>query len=190
MANIGSFKKVGSDFQGEIVTLSLQAKGVRIVARDQPLQRQRPQPPRLRGPGRDRGRLVEALQRGPRLSLAQARRSVLQRADLREPVRRRGRRRLHPHLVAPAQAQRRLSRPRLPTPRPASPGGAFAWRSCRPHRGQWPSKHGPTFRQSQMPRQLHGTSASGASTAVRTANARTPTHRHCARAVSRSPVRA
>jgi uncharacterized protein (DUF736 family) len=32
MANIGSFRKVGSDFQGEIVTLSVQAKGVRIVA--------------------------------------------------------------------------------------------------------------------------------------------------------------
>ena len=32
MANIGSFKKVGSDFQGEIVTLSVQAKGVRLVA--------------------------------------------------------------------------------------------------------------------------------------------------------------
>jgi len=31
MANIGSFKKVGSDFQGEIVTLSVQAKGVRVV---------------------------------------------------------------------------------------------------------------------------------------------------------------
>jgi uncharacterized protein (DUF736 family) len=31
MANIGSFKKVGNDFQGEIVTLSLQTKGVRIV---------------------------------------------------------------------------------------------------------------------------------------------------------------
>ncbi len=31
MANIGSFKKVGSEFQGEIVTLNLQAKGVRIV---------------------------------------------------------------------------------------------------------------------------------------------------------------
>ncbi|MBH5392204.1 DUF736 domain-containing protein, partial [Bradyrhizobium sp. CNPSo 4019] len=28
---IGSFKKIGSDFQGEIVTLSLQTKGVRIV---------------------------------------------------------------------------------------------------------------------------------------------------------------
>lgn len=31
MANIGFFKKVGNDFQGEIVTLTLQAKGVRIV---------------------------------------------------------------------------------------------------------------------------------------------------------------
>jgi uncharacterized protein (DUF736 family) len=32
MANIGSFKKVAGEFQGEIVTLSVQAKGVRIVA--------------------------------------------------------------------------------------------------------------------------------------------------------------
>ena len=32
MATIGSFKKVGNDFQGEIITLSLQVKGVRIVA--------------------------------------------------------------------------------------------------------------------------------------------------------------
>ena len=31
MAHIGSFKKVGSEFQGEIVTLSVQTKGVRIV---------------------------------------------------------------------------------------------------------------------------------------------------------------
>ena len=31
MANIGSFKKVGGEFQGEIVTLSVRAKGVRIV---------------------------------------------------------------------------------------------------------------------------------------------------------------
>ena len=31
MANIGSFKKVGNEFQGEIVTLSVQTKGVRIV---------------------------------------------------------------------------------------------------------------------------------------------------------------
>ena len=31
MANIGSFKKVGNEYQGEIVTLSVQTKGVRIV---------------------------------------------------------------------------------------------------------------------------------------------------------------
>ena len=32
MASIGSFKKVGNEFQGGIVTLSVQTKGVRIVA--------------------------------------------------------------------------------------------------------------------------------------------------------------
>jgi uncharacterized protein (DUF736 family) len=31
MANIGSFKKVNAKFQGEIVTLSVQARNVRIV---------------------------------------------------------------------------------------------------------------------------------------------------------------
>jgi uncharacterized protein (DUF736 family) len=31
MANIGSFKKVNTEFQGEIVTLSVQARNVRIV---------------------------------------------------------------------------------------------------------------------------------------------------------------
>lgn len=31
MANIGSFKKVGGEYQGEIVTLSVATKGVRIV---------------------------------------------------------------------------------------------------------------------------------------------------------------
>src|SRR5262249_11761753 len=31
MANIGTFKKSGKEFQGEIVTLSLQSKGIRIV---------------------------------------------------------------------------------------------------------------------------------------------------------------
>ncbi|HXZ15351.1 MAG TPA: DUF736 domain-containing protein [Roseiarcus sp.] len=31
MANIGSFKKVGAELQGDIITLSVQARGVRIV---------------------------------------------------------------------------------------------------------------------------------------------------------------
>ena len=125
MANIGSFKKVGNEFQGEIVTLSVQTKGVRIVPGDQPRQRQRPQPSRVRRPGRDRGRLVQALKRGSRLPLGQAGRSELQRADLRQPLRRRGRRGLHPYLVARSQAQRRLSWPSRDAS-PGPPGEAYA----------------------------------------------------------------
>jgi uncharacterized protein (DUF736 family) len=34
MANIGSFKKVGKEFRGEIVTLSVQTKNVRIIPED------------------------------------------------------------------------------------------------------------------------------------------------------------
>jgi hypothetical protein len=72
-------------------------------------EQRRPQPPGLCRSRRDRGRLVEALQRGPRLPLAQARRSELHRAHLRQPVRRRGWRGLHPHLVAQPQEERRVS---------------------------------------------------------------------------------
>ena len=34
MANIGTFKKVGNEFQGEIVMLTVQVRGVRIVPVD------------------------------------------------------------------------------------------------------------------------------------------------------------
>ncbi|URW75884.1 DUF736 domain-containing protein [Sphingomonas donggukensis] len=34
MANIGTFKQTGNEFAGEIVTLSVQAKNVRIVPQD------------------------------------------------------------------------------------------------------------------------------------------------------------
>ena len=34
MATIGTFKKSGNDYTGEIVTLSVQAKGVKITAQD------------------------------------------------------------------------------------------------------------------------------------------------------------
>ncbi len=64
---------------------------------------------------RDRRRLVEALQRGPRLSGPQARRSELHGPDLRQPLRRRGRRRLQPDLVPPEwPPQRRLTRSPCP----------------------------------------------------------------------------
>jgi hypothetical protein len=67
--------------------------------------------------------VAEALERGPRLSLGQARRSELQCADLREPLRRRRRRDLHPDLVPQPQAQRRLSE--LKQRRLALRSGAF-----------------------------------------------------------------
>lgn len=34
MANIGTFKKTGNEYQGEIVTMSVQTKNVRIVPED------------------------------------------------------------------------------------------------------------------------------------------------------------
>ena len=153
MANIGSFKKVRQRVPGRDRHPQRPDQGRPHRPRDQPRQRQRPQPSRLRRPGRDRGRLVQALKRGPRLPLGQAGRSQLQRADLRKPLRRRGRRGLHPHLVARPQAQRRLSRTRQ-TPRPASGRGFLAHRYGRVrhassfptvrHRAQAPSLPGRT----------------------------------------------
>ena len=40
MATIGTFKKSGNDYTGDIVTLSVQTKNVRIVSRSQSLRRQ------------------------------------------------------------------------------------------------------------------------------------------------------
>jgi hypothetical protein len=108
MANIGSFKKSGNEFQGEIVTLSVQTKGVRIAPE---VNRSNDNAPttgstwaglRSGPPGRSAPTRVAIISRS-------VRRPELQCADLRQPLRRRGRRGLHPHLVA-HQAQRRLSR--------------------------------------------------------------------------------
>lgn len=74
MANIGSFKKSGQEFQGEIVTLSVQAKGVRIVAETNRSNENAPSHRVYVGRADyAERRVVEALERGPRLSLAQAR---------------------------------------------------------------------------------------------------------------------
>ena len=65
MANIGSFKKSGQEFQGER-HVERPNQGRPHRPRDEPGQRQRPQPPGLRRPRGHRRLLVEALQRGPR----------------------------------------------------------------------------------------------------------------------------
>ncbi|GEP59076.1 hypothetical protein RSO01_62420 [Reyranella soli] len=87
MANIGSFKKSGNEYQGEIVTLSVQAKGVRMVPEANRSNDNAPRPPGLRRSRRDRGGLVEPVERGQGLPLPQARRPELHGADLRQPVR-------------------------------------------------------------------------------------------------------
>src|SRR5579864_7347390 len=70
--------------------------------------------------------MVEALQRRPRLSLGQARRSELQRSDLRQPLRQRGRRDLQPDHgpAAASPAATEQSQPQRPARIP--PGGTFA----------------------------------------------------------------
>ena len=98
--------------------------------RSQPLRREQPQPPRLCRPGRDRRRLGQALQRRPRLSGPQARRSELHRPDLRQPLRRRGRRGLQPDLVPPQRPPQRLTRLQCPV-RPVRAGHRLS-RSPRP----------------------------------------------------------
>lgn len=87
MANIGSFRKVGNDFQGEIVTLSLQAKGVRIVAETNRSNDNAPSHRIYVGRAEIGAAWSKRSEEGPRLPLAQARRPLVQRADLREPVR-------------------------------------------------------------------------------------------------------
>ena len=106
MATIGSFKKVGNDFQGEIVTLSLQARGVRIVAEANRSNDNAPSHRIYVGRAEIGAAWSKRSEEGRDYLSLKARRSLLQRADLREPVRRRGRRRLHSALVAAAEERR------------------------------------------------------------------------------------
>jgi uncharacterized protein (DUF736 family) len=78
MANIGTFtKNEAGAFIGEIVTLSFQAKNVRLIPETNRAN-ENARATRLCRPRRDR-RLAQALRRTARLPLGQARRSELQR---------------------------------------------------------------------------------------------------------------
>jgi hypothetical protein len=112
MANIGSFKKVGGELQGEIFTLSVQTKGVRIVPEANRVSDNAPSHRVFVGRAEIGAAWSKRSKRGPRLPLAQARRSELHGAHLRQPLRGRGRRGLKPDLVPRPQGQRRVSRTR------------------------------------------------------------------------------
>jgi len=123
MATIGSFKKVGNDFQGEIITLSLQAKGVRIVAESNPSNDKGSEPHGIFvGRAEIGAAWSKRSEEGRDYLSTQARRSLLHGAILREPVRRRGWRRLHPAVVAAAQERRVTLAPKAASSGP--PGGA------------------------------------------------------------------
>ena len=120
MATIGSFKKSeNGDYAGAVKTLTLNVK-----ARITPVEKTNDKAPdfRIYAGGRDRvrRRMEEDLERRPRISLGQARRSELPGPDLRLAGRGRGRRRPLADLVPP---QRRLSQ--STSRRPARAGGAF-----------------------------------------------------------------
>ena len=118
MATIGSFKKVGNELQGEIVTLSVQTKGVRVV----------PEPSR----GNDNAPSHRVFVGRAEIGAAWSKRSNEGRdylslklddpsfnaPHLRQPLRRRGRRGLQPDLVPRPQAQQRISRNPPARPRP------------------------------------------------------------------------
>ena len=125
MATIGTFKKSGSDYTGEIVTLSVQAKNVRIVPEANRTGDNSPSHRVMVGRVEIGAAWAKALQRRPRLSRSEAGRSELHRSDLRQPLRRRGRRRVQPHLVPPQRPPHRRVKP-VSKPRPVEPGGAFA----------------------------------------------------------------
>ena len=123
MANIGSFKKSGSEFQGEIVTLSVQTKNVRIVPETNRANDNAPSHRVYVGRAEIGAAWSKRSNEGRDYLSVKLDDPELQRADLRQPLRRRGRRRLHPHLVPRPQAQRRLSRP-SPDASPGPPGEA------------------------------------------------------------------
>ena len=113
MATIGTFKKTGSnEFTGEIVTLSVQAKNVRIVPETSaPPARTPPATASMVGRAEIGAAWSKRSNEGRDYLGLKLDDPELQRPDLRQPLRRRGRRRLQPHLVPPQRAPQRRLRP-------------------------------------------------------------------------------
>ena len=119
MADIGSFKKSGSEFQGEIVTLSVQTKNVRIV----------PEANRANDNAPSHRVFVGRAEIGAAWSSAPTRAATTSRSSWTSCLMRRStptcsttrRRQLHP-LWSRARAERRLNLA-SPTPRPVLRAG-------------------------------------------------------------------
>ena len=109
MASIGSFKKVGNEFQGQIVTLSVQAKNVRIAPETNRANDNAPSHRVFVGRAEIGAAWSKRSNEGRDYLSVKLDDPELHAADLREPVRRsRRRRRLLADLVPQPQGQRRV----------------------------------------------------------------------------------
>ena len=110
MANIGTFKKSGQEFLGEIVTLSVQTKGVRIVPETGRNGDTAPSHRIYVGRAEIGAAWSKRSNEGRDYLSVKLDDPSFNAPDLRQPVQRRGRRDLHPDLVPQPQAERGLSR--------------------------------------------------------------------------------
>ena len=129
MANIGTFKKSGNEFQGEIVTLSVQAKGVRIVPEANRTNDNAPSHRVFVGRAEIGAAWSKRSSEGRDYLSLKLDDPSFTAPDLRQPVRGRGRRGLHPHLVPQPQEERRVSR-RPQSPARESGRGFCVWSPC------------------------------------------------------------
>ena len=123
MANIGTFKKSGNEFQGEIVTLSVQAKGVRIVPETNRSNDNAPSHRVFVGRAEIGAAWSKRSNEGRDYLSLKLDDPSFTAPDLRQPLRRMAR-------ASPssgrAAASRTATEPDRSKPRPDPPGGAFA----------------------------------------------------------------
>ena len=125
MATIGTFKKSGNDYTGEIVTLSVQAKNVRIVPEANRTGDNSPSHRVMVGRVEIGAAWAKRSNEGRDYLGLKLGRSELHRSDLRQPLRRRGRRRVQPHLVPPQRPPHRRVKPVS-----KAPSGRTGWGLC------------------------------------------------------------
>ena len=123
MATIGTFKKSGTGYTGAITTLSLQAKNVRIVPEENRTNDNAPSHRVFVGQVEIGAAWTKRSNDGRDYLGLKLDDPSFTAPDLRQPLRRRGRRGVQPHLVAPQRQARRLTGHDAP---PGLPGGALA----------------------------------------------------------------
>ncbi len=126
MASVGSFKKVGAELQGQIVTRSVRAKAVRIAPETNCANDNAPSHRVFVGKAEIGAAWSKRSNEGRDYLSVKLDNSSLHPADLRQPVRRGRRRRQLADLVREPQGQRRVIGAKAP------PAGRAALARFRP----------------------------------------------------------